>query len=128
MSDTATIPAVTDATFADEVERHDGLTLVDFWAPWCGPCRMIAPALERLAERHADRVRVVKLDTDVNQRTMIRYGVRGIPALLFFRGGQIVDRVVGAVPYAALEARLLRLTEAPPDAPAATLGAGAPGN
>ena len=113
MSDTATITAVTDETFADEVERHHGLTLVDFWAPWCGPCRMIAPALERLAERHADRVRVVKLDTDVNQRTMIRYGVRGIPALLFFRGGEIVDRIVGAVPYAALEARLLRLAPAP---------------
>ena len=123
MSDTATITAVTDETFADEVERHDGLTLVDFWAPWCGPCRMIAPALERLAERHADRVRVVKLDTDVNQRTMIRYGVRGIPALLFFRAGELVDRIVGAVPYATLEARLLRLTEGAAEVrPLAALG------
>jgi thioredoxin len=108
MSDTAAISAVTDDTFAAEVEDGSGLTIVDFWAPWCGPCRMIAPVLERLAEAHVDRVRVVKLNTDENQRTMIRLGVRGIPTLLFFRDGQLVDRIVGAVPYAKVEAKLLQ--------------------
>jgi len=108
MSVTATLAAVTDDTFADEVERQDGLTVVDFWAPWCGPCRMLAPALERLAAQHADRARVVKLNTDENQRTMVRFGVRGLPTLLFFKDGEVVDRVLGAVPYGDVEARLLK--------------------
>jgi thioredoxin len=103
-----TLPAVTDATFAAEVEAREGLTVVDFWAPWCGPCRMLTPVLERLATRHAERLRVVKLDTDENPRTMVRFGVRGIPTLLVFRDGQLVDRVVGAAPYATVEARVLQ--------------------
>ena len=108
VSDTATLAAVTDDTFTDEVERREGLTVVDFWAPWCGPCRMLAPALERLATQHGDRVRVVKLNTDENQRTMVRFGVRGLPTLLFFKDGEVVDRVLGAVPYSAVEQRLLK--------------------
>ena len=108
MSDTVTLASVTDDTFAAEVEAHDGLTVVDFWAEWCGPCRMLAPVVERLAARHGDRVRVVKVNADENQRTSVRFGVRGLPTLLFFREGKLVDRIVGAVPYAAVEARALR--------------------
>ena len=108
MSDTITLASVTDDTFAAEVEAHDGLTVVDFWAPWCGPCRMLAPVVERLAAQHADRVRVVKVNADDNQRTSVRFGVRGLPTLLFFRDGQLVDRVVGAVPYSAVEAKVLK--------------------
>ena len=107
-SDTLTLASVTDETFAAEVEAHDGLTVVDFWAEWCGPCRMLAPVVERLAAQHADRVRVVKLNADENQRTTIRLGVRGLPTLLFFKGGQLVDRVVGAVPYATVESKVLQ--------------------
>src|SRR4051794_31327565 len=102
MSDTSPLPAVTHATVADEGEQHDGLTVVDFWAPWCGPCRMLTPVVERLAASHADRVRVVTMNADDNQRTSVRYGVRGLPTLLFFRDGALVDRVVGAVPYTAV--------------------------
>lgn len=108
MSASETIPSVTDATFGIDVETNPGLTVVDFWAPWCGPCRMMAPVLERLAAQHPERARVVKLNTDENQQSMIRYGVRGLPTLLFFKDGEVVDRVVGAVPYATVESRLLR--------------------
>jgi thioredoxin 1 len=108
MSDTLSLASVTDDSFAAEVEAHDGLTVVDFWAPWCGPCRMLAPVVERLAAQHVDRVRVVKINADDNQRTTVRFGVRGLPTLLFFKSGQLVDRVMGAVPYAAVEAAALK--------------------
>jgi thioredoxin len=110
MSDTITLASVTDDTFAAEVEAHDGLTVVDFWAEWCGPCRMLAPVVERLAAQHPDRVRVVKVNADDNQRTSARFGVRGLPTLLFFKDGQLVDRILGAVPYGTVEARLLQHT------------------
>jgi thioredoxin 1 len=103
---------VTDATFAAEVEQRQGLSLVDFWAEWCGPCRMIAPAVEQLATEYAGKVRIAKLDTDANPRTMAKFGVRGIPALLFFKDGKLVDQVVGAVPRARIEAVLLKHLEA----------------
>ena len=103
---------VTDANFEAEVEKHDGLAVVDFWATWCGPCRMIAPAVDQLAEEYAGRVKVAKLDTDANPRTMTRFGVRSIPTLLFFRDGQVVDRVVGALPKGQLAERFARLATA----------------
>ena len=96
------VMTVTDATFADEVESADGLTMVDFWAVWCGPCRMVAPVVEELATEYGEKgLRVGKLDVDENPQTAARYGIRSIPTILFFRGGEVVDRIVGAMPKAA---------------------------
>jgi len=97
---------VTDATFEQEVEKHDKLTVVDFWATWCGPCRMIAPILDQLSVEYADKIKVTKLDVDHNIRTASRFNVRSIPMLLFFKGGKVVDQIVGAVPKAQIESKL----------------------
>ncbi|MCX5755860.1 MAG: thioredoxin [Gemmatimonadetes bacterium] len=96
---------VTDADFEAQVEQHAGLTVVDFWATWCGPCRMIAPILDQLAEEYTGKVRVAKLDVDSNQKTTTRFNVRSIPAMLFFKDGKLVDQVIGAVPKTALAAK-----------------------
>lgn len=98
--------AVTDATFADEIENHSGLAMVDFWATWCGPCQIIAPHVEALASEYASKVKVVKLDVDQSPQTPARFGVRSIPSVLFFKGGQLVDTVVGAVPKSQLVDRI----------------------
>ena len=97
--------AVTDADFEQQVEQHDGLAVVDFWATWCGPCRMIAPVLDQLAAEYAGKVKVTKLDVDSNIKTATRFNVRSIPTILFFKGGKLVDQVVGAVPKAQLDAK-----------------------
>lgn len=98
----AAVPAqpvvVTDATFEQEVLRSPLPVMVDVWAPWCGPCRMIAPVVEELAKEFAGRAKVVKLNSDENQRVPSQYQIQGIPTLLFFKNGQLADRVVGAVP------------------------------
>ena len=112
MSDTKTTNVVTDETFGAEIEQHQGLAVVDFWATWCGPCRLIAPVVDQLAAEYAGRVKVAKLDTDANPRTMTRFGIRSIPTLLFFRDGQVVDRVVGALPKGQIAERFARLTAA----------------
>ncbi|MBI3790026.1 MAG: thioredoxin [Gemmatimonadetes bacterium] len=90
--------AVTDATFATEIEGHAGVAMVDFWAEWCGPCKMIAPLVEQLATEFDGKVKVRKLDVDENGATMQKYNVRSIPAILFFKDGKVVDQVVGAFP------------------------------
>jgi thioredoxin 1 len=90
--------AVTDDSFEQEVEKHPGLVIVDFWATWCGPCHMVAPILEQLATEYNGKVKVTKLDVDANQRTMMRFNVRSIPSILFFRDGRHVDTIVGAYP------------------------------
>ena len=96
------VMTVTDDTFADEVESADGLTMVAVWAVWCGPCRMVAPVVEELATEYGEQgLRVGKLDVDENPQTAARYGIRSIPTILFFRGGEVVDRIVGAMPKAA---------------------------
>ena len=97
------IIAVTDANFETEVEKHDGLAIVDFWATWCGPCRMIAPILEQLSTEYEGKVKVTKLDVDANIKTATRFNVRSIPAVLFFKNGKLVDQVIGAVPKPHLE-------------------------
>jgi len=101
---------VTDATFAAEVERSPLPVLLDLWAPWCGPCQMLAPVLEELAEEMAGRVRVAKLNVDENPRTASRFSVRGIPTLLVLKAGQEVDRIVGVQPKAEIARRLQRVS------------------
>ena len=98
--------AVTDADFETEVEKHDGLTIVDFWATWCGPCRMIAPILDQLATEYAGKVKVTKLDVDANIKTSSRFNVRSIPTLLFFKDGRVVDQIIGAVQRPVIEGKL----------------------
>jgi len=97
--------AVTDANFEQEVEKHDGLAVVDFWATWCGPCRMIAPILDQLAKEYEGKVKITKLDVDQNIRTASRFNVRSIPMLLFFKGGKVVDQIIGAVPKTQIESK-----------------------
>jgi thioredoxin 2 len=99
---------VTDATFAAEVERSPLPVLVDMWAPWCGPCRMVAPVIEELAQELAGQVRVAKLNVDENPATAARFAVRSIPTLLVLRAGQEADRIVGVVPKAEIVRRLQR--------------------
>jgi thioredoxin 1 len=94
---------VNDSDFETEVEKHDGLAVVDFWATWCAPCRMIAPILDQLAVEYKGKVKVTKLDVDTNVKTASRFNVRSIPTILFFKNGKLVDQVVGAVPKPALE-------------------------
>jgi len=106
MSTNGSTIQVTDETFAAEVEQGTGLVLVDFWAEWCGPCKMIAPTLEQLATEYAGRLTIAKLDVDANQRTSMRFNVRSIPSLLFFKDGKHVDTVVGLVPKATLAERI----------------------
>lgn len=97
---------VTDATFKEEVIESDVPVLVDFWAPWCGPCRMVAPVVDEISEQYKGQVKVVKINTDENPNVASQYGIRSIPTLMFFKGGQRVDMVVGAVPKTTLASTL----------------------
>jgi thioredoxin 1 len=94
--------AVTDSSFDTDVLASDVPVLVDFWAPWCGPCRMVAPVVDEIAEQYAGKIKVVKLNTDENPNVATQYGIRSIPTLMIFKGGQRVDVVVGAVPKTTL--------------------------
>ena len=97
---------VTDATFEDDVIKAETPVLVDFWADWCAPCKMIAPIVEELATEYDGTVRFAKLDVDSNPKTATTYGVRGIPTLLIFDDGKPVGQVVGAVPKSVLKSRI----------------------
>ncbi|HET7228660.1 MAG TPA: thioredoxin, partial [Longimicrobium sp.] len=90
------VTTITDETFTAEVEQNPGLTVVDFWAQWCGPCKIIAPLLEQVAAERAGAVKVAKIDADANPQVPTRYTVRNLPTLLFFKDGQVVDRLIGA--------------------------------
>ena len=105
MADSANVVEVTDQNF-QEVTGDAGLSMVDFWAVWCGPCRIVAPIVEQLADEYAGQLTVGKLDVDSNQRSAIQFNVRSIPTILFFKEGKVVDQVIGAVPRAVLESKI----------------------
>ncbi len=100
---------VNEASFADQVLRSPLPVLIDFWAPWCGPCRMVAPTVEKLASEMAGRLRVVKVNTDENPGLMNRFGIQGIPTMMIFQGGQPVDRWTGALPEGAIRQHLRQM-------------------
>jgi thioredoxin 1 len=101
-----TIQAVSDSNFQAEVIESETPVLVDFWAPWCGPCRMVAPVLEEIAQEKGDQLKIVKLNTDENQQTAIAYEVLSIPTLILFKNGQVAKKVIGAYPKRKLEDEL----------------------
>jgi len=94
---------LTDSNFEAEVLRSDIPVLVDFWAPWCGPCRAIAPVIDELAQEYAGQVKIVKMNVDENPSTPGKYGIRAIPTLILFKGGEVVEQITGAVSKASLK-------------------------
>jgi len=102
MSGATVLKSVTDETFAADVLASPVPVIVEYWAPWCGPCRMVGPVLEAIAEEYAGRVEVVKLNTDENPETMVAYGVMAVPTIILFSRGEVVKQVVGAKSKSAL--------------------------
>ena len=107
---------ISDAEFENKVLKSTTPVVVDFWAPWCGPCRMIAPVLENIAIEYADKIIIAKVNTDENSQWARKYGVQGIPTLLFIAQGQIKDRLVGAAPTPTIKAKVDGLLKAVPGA------------
>jgi thioredoxin 1 len=100
---------VTDANFDQEVLQSAQPVLVDFWAVWCGPCKAIAPVVEKVAATYAGKLKVAKVNVDQNGAVPSRYGIRGIPALLFFKGGKVADQIVGYVPQSVIDEKVQRI-------------------
>ena len=100
---------VTDDTFEDEVEKSSLPVLLDCWAPWCGPCKMLAPTMDLLAEEQAGTIKVAKLDVDENPKTAQKFGIMSIPTILIVKGGEVVDRMVGVQPKATIEEHLAKI-------------------
>ena len=103
--------SVTDDDFEDEVLKSDGIVVVDFWAPWCGPCHQMAPALEAFAETNASKVKVFKLDVDDSPKTQEKYGVRTVPTVIFFKNGEPIESSAGAMSESTLQSKLDGLQE-----------------
>jgi len=97
---------ITDSNFDAEVSKSDLPVLIDFWAVWCGPCKMVAPIVEELAKDYDGRAKIGKLDVDNNQQTAIKFGIRSIPTLLIFKNGQVVDTIIGSVPKGSIAEKL----------------------
>jgi thioredoxin 1 len=102
---------VNDASFEQEVLQSDQPVLVDFWAAWCGPCKALAPIVDEVASEYSGKLKVMKMDVDRNQATPMRYGIRGIPALLLFKGGKVADQIVGYVPKDTIARSIIRVIE-----------------
>jgi thioredoxin 1 len=102
---------VNDATFEQEVLQSDQPVLVDFWAAWCGPCKALSPIVDEVASEYSGKLKVMKMDVDRNQATPMRYGIRGIPALLLFKGGKVADQIVGYVPKDTIARSISRVIE-----------------
>ena len=100
---------VSDATFDQEVLKSEQPVMVDFWAVWCGPCKAIAPIVDGVAATYAGKLKVAKVNVDHNSATPSRFGIRGIPALLFFKGGKVADQIVGYVPQDVIDEKIKRL-------------------
>lgn len=100
---------VNDATFEQEVLQSEQPVLVDFWAAWCGPCKALAPTIDEVAVEYAGRLKVAKMDVDRNNATPMRFGIRGIPALLIFKGGQLAEQIVGFVPKETIDRTLSKV-------------------
>ena len=102
---------ITDQNFEEEVLKSDVPVVIDFWAIWCGPCKLIAPIMDELAVEYEGRAKIGKLDVDVNQQTAIKYGVRSIPTVLFFKDGEVKDMVIGAMKKAVFQEKLEKLLD-----------------
>jgi thioredoxin 1 len=100
---------VTDENFDTEIVNSDLPAVVDFWAEWCGPCRMVAPVVKELAEDYKGKIKVAKMDVDQNRQTPARFGIRNIPTLILFKGGEVAQTIVGAQPKSAIEEELKKL-------------------
>jgi thioredoxin 1 len=105
----AGILEISDATFDREVLQSEQPVVVDFWAVWCGPCKAIAPIVDGIAQKYAGKLKVLKVNVDENNATPSRYGIRGIPSLLFFKGGKVTDQIVGFVAQEVIEEKVQRL-------------------
>ena len=105
----AGIIEVSDASFETEVLQSEQPVLVDFWAAWCGPCKALAPTVDQVASEYAGKLKVAKMDVDRNTATAMRFGIRGIPALLVFKGGKVVDQIVGYVPKEMIDRALTKV-------------------
>jgi thioredoxin 1 len=97
---------LTDSNFSEEVEHSETPVLVDFWAEWCGPCRMVGPIVDELAGEYEGKAKIGKVNVDHNPEVSVKYGIRSIPALMIFKGGEVVDTIVGAVPKTHLKKKL----------------------
>ena len=106
------VTEVSDATFEKEVLQSEQPVLVDFWAAWCGPCRALAPVVDQVATQYNGQLRVMKMDVDSNTATPARYGIRGIPALILFKGGQVADNIVGFVPKDTIDKSIAKVLSA----------------